>query len=358
MILAIDLGKFNSVACWYDADRREEKFQTARTTQEEMRQLLLAHPVDVVVFEACTVAGWVYDLCGELGLKAHVANPNGEAWKWKNVKRKTDRDDALKLARLQAMGELPLVHIPTQTTRQKRSLLHYRQSLVSQRVAVQNRIRALLCSQGLPAPRGHRAWTKLGREGMSQLARPLAECAAEELWRGQLALSLTHLQQIEELIDQVEKKLDAFGQADANVQTLQAIPGVGARTAEVVASYLDNPKRFRKGSQVSSFAGLVPRQYQSGETDRRGRINKRGPGLLRQVLVECAWVMLRYNAWAQRLVQRISRGQRTRKKQAVVALARKLLVRCWAMLRDGKPWQDPCTSSADGVVPTITVVST
>src|SRR6516165_12540084 len=59
----------------------------------------------------------------------------------------------------------------------------------------------------------------------------------------------------------------------------------------------------------------------------------------RKMLVECSWVMLRYNTWAQRLVQRISRGQRTRKKQAVIALARKLLVRCWAMLRDGQPWR-------------------
>jgi hypothetical protein len=108
---------------------------------------------------------------------------------------------------------------------------------------------------------------------------------------------------------------------------------------EVVVAYLDDPKRFTKGSQISSFAGLVPRQYQSGETDRRGRISKRGPGLLRKMLAEGSWVMLRYNPWAQRLVQRISRGQRTRKKQAVIALARKLLVRCWAMLRDGQPWR-------------------
>jgi hypothetical protein len=66
--------------------------------------------------------------------------PNCEAWKWKNVKRKTDRDDALKLARL----TLPEVHMPSPATRQKRGLLHYRQSLIGQRVAVQNRIRALI----------------------------------------------------------------------------------------------------------------------------------------------------------------------------------------------------------------------
>jgi transposase len=50
--------------------------------------------------------------------------------------------------------------------------------------------------------------------------------------------------------------------------------------------------------------------------------------------------MLRYNAWARQIVARISRGQRTRKKQAIIALARKVLVRLWAMLRDGTPWRD------------------
>lgn len=345
-ILAIDLGKFKSVACWYEAGSGEAKFRTLPTSILEMRQLLQARPVEVVVFEACTLAGWVYDLCAELGIQARVANPNGEAWKWKNVKRKTDRDDALKLARLTALGELPEVHLASKTTRQKRGLLHYRQSVLGQRVAVQNRIRALLSTQGLPVPRGHRAWTQLGLEGLKQRARSLAECAVEELWRGELALCVTQLEQLESLLQEVTRKLDELGQADKKVQLLRTIPGMGARTAEVVAAYLDNPPRFRTSRQVSSFAGLVPRQYQSGETDRRGRISKRGPGLLRKMLVECSWLMLRYNTWAQRLVQRLSRGQRTRKKQAVVALARKLLVRCWAMLRDDKPWRAPEDESA------------
>ena len=111
-------------------------------------------------------------------------------------------------------------------------------------------------------------------------------------------------------------------------------------TAEVVAAYFDEPKRFTSGREVSAYSGLVPRQYQSGEMDRRGRITRRGPSLLRKLLVEAAWCALRTNAWAQGLVQRISRGQRTRKKQAIVALARKLLVRRWAMLRDGVPWRE------------------
>jgi transposase len=117
-------------------------------------------------------------------------------------------------------------------------------------------------------------------------------------------------------------------------------PGGGA---EAVAAHLGDPRRFASGKLVSAYAGLVPRQYQSGETDRKGRITRRGPGVLRKLPVECAWAMLRYNAWARATYARLTRGGGTRKKPAVVALARKLLlVRCWAMLRDNADWRaDP-----------------
>jgi hypothetical protein len=66
------------------------------------------------------------------------------------------------------------------------------------------------------------------------------------------------------------------------------------------------------------------------------------------MLVECAWVMLRYNRWAAAVYRRLSHGK-ARKKQAIVALARKLLVRCWAMLRDGTPWRDDTPEGAEPV---------
>jgi transposase len=170
-------------------------------------------------------------------------------------------------------------------------------------------------------------------------ARPLADCVADELWRGLLQLALTEYRQAKELLEQAEARLDQLAKADAGVRTLETIPGVGPRTAETVVAYLGDPKRFDSGKQVSAYGGLVPRQHQSGEQDRRGRITRRGPALLRKLLVECAWVMLRYNGWARAVYARLSRGK-ARKKQAIVALARKLLVRCWAMLRDGAPWRD------------------
>jgi len=290
--------------------------------------------------EACTMSGWVYDLCGELGRRAKVANTSGEAWKFKNLKRKTDRDDAQRLATLEAMGELPEVRVPPAVVRERRSLIAYRQSVVGRRVAVQNQIRAVFLGQGLAAPRGAKAWTVAGTHELRSHARPLGDCPAGELWRGQLFELLEELDGLWQHLAVVEKKLDELAKADPATQLLETTPGVGRRTAEVVAAYLDEPKRFSNGREVSSYSGLVPRQYQSGELDRRGRITRRGPKLLRKLLVEAAWCALRYNAWARGVVERISRGQKTRKKQAIIALARKLLVRLWAMLRDGTPWRD------------------
>ena len=77
-------------------------------------------------------------------------------------------------------------------------------------------------------------------------------------------------------------------------------------------------------------------------------LSKRGPAVLRKLLVQCAWAMLRYNPWARAVFDRLSRG-RARRKQAVVAPARRVLVRCWAMLRDGVPWRpdpDPVPATA------------
>jgi len=114
-------------------------------------------------------------------------------------------------------------------------------------------------------------------------------------------------------------------------------------------AHLDDPHRFTSAGQVGGYVGLVPKQLESGQMKRVGRITRRGPSLLRGLLIEVAWTVHRYNAWARRFVARVSRGVKGRKRIAIVALARKLLVMLWAMLRDGTPWRDP-DERADGPV--------
>ena len=83
---------------------------------------------------------------------------------------------------------------------------------------------------------------------------------------------------------------------------------------------------------------MVPKQIQSGETIARPDYPRRQP-VLRSLLVEVSWVGLRYNSWMRSVYERTRRNSRTRKKIAIVAVARKLLIRCWAMLRDGTAWR-------------------
>jgi len=190
-ILAIDLGKYKSVACVHAEASGTFHFTSLETTRSELQRLLARHRPTVVIIEACLLAGWVHDLCAELGIRCLVANTASEAWKFKHLKRKTDRDDAQRLAQLYLLEQLPTVTLPPTSVRQWRSLIACRQTLVGRRVAVQNRIRALFVAQGLPAPRGAKAWASTGLAGMATWAKPLGDCAADELWRGLLELSST-----------------------------------------------------------------------------------------------------------------------------------------------------------------------
>lgn len=341
-ILAIDLGKFKSVACEYDPATSEHHFTTIPTTPIAMHDLFaerLGSPIrGRVVIEIGSAAGWIKDLAEAMDIEIQIANPNHEAWRWKNVKRKTDRDDALKLAQLSAMNQLPTITLPGADMRQWRSLIGYRWTLVRRRTAIKNSIRAILDRQGLTMPSGKSGWTIRSKAALLRDAQTLIDVAAEELWRGQLHLELQSLEQHESLINQVEAKLETLAKRDDRVQRLQTIPGVGPRLAEVVVATIDDPKRFKNAKQVGAYAGLVPRQYESGTMSRSGRITGRGNKLLRALLVEVSWLMRRYNPHLRAIFDQVCRGSKTRRKIAVVATARRLLIICWAMLRDKSTW--------------------
>src|SRR5262245_4986643 len=129
-ILAIDLGKYKSVVCAHDQGSGEIRFTTFDTTRAELARQIDKERPAVVVIEACLLAGWVHDLCIELGVRCLVANTASEAWKFKHLKRKTDKDDALRLAQLYVLGQLPTVTLPPVTVRQWRSLIACRQTWV------------------------------------------------------------------------------------------------------------------------------------------------------------------------------------------------------------------------------------
>lgn len=339
-ILALDLGKYKTVGCAYESESGVHQFERTFTTPGDLERLVREVKPDRVVIEVCNIAGWVCDLMGRLRIQIQVANTSDDAWRWRKVKQKDDRRDALKAARLSAVNQLREVYIPPIAVREWRALITYRRHLVGRRTQIKNHIRDLLVREGQILARGSRCWTKLGQELLTSMARPLNEVGATELWRGELWEELQQLRTTQEAVAAVEAKLNAIGEADTRVQLLRTVPGVGPRLAEAIVALFERPQRFRKASQVSSYIGMVPKAFDSGESERRGHITRQGSGLVRSLLVEVAWAGLRHNAWMRRTYQRLSGGKKARKKIAIVAVGRKLLVRCWAMLRDNCAWND------------------
>lgn len=341
-ILAMDLGKFKSVACIYDVATGEHTFETVQTEWLEVDRVVSAVHPDRVVIEISPLAGWIGDLVRAQGIDLQVANTNGAAWSWRLVKRKTDRDDAVKLARMSAMNQLPLVHLPEPKVREWRALIEYRQSLVARRTRIKNRIRAVIDRVGESRlAQSRKGWTDKALAELRAKARPLTECDRLELWRGELHEELHQFDQVEASLCRVEDKLDGLAAKDPRVARLRSIPGVGPRLAEIVVAVLDDPHRFKRGKQVGAYVGLTPRQFQSGTMDRQGRISGQGHKHLRALLVEVSWLGIRSNPWMREVYERVLRGSPARKKIAIVAVARRLFIRCWAMLRDETRWQGP-----------------
>ncbi len=119
------------VVCLFDPANGTHRFQSLATTPTSIHDLLaslIRTPADaasvLVVFETCEVCGWVHDVATALGFAVAVANPCHEAWRWTKVKRKTDKDDALKLAKLTVLRQLPTAHMPSPQQRQRRRLVH------------------------------------------------------------------------------------------------------------------------------------------------------------------------------------------------------------------------------------------
>ena len=199
-ILALDLGKFNTMCCYFDTITRKYEFINASTDRNYLTTVFKKYPADLVVMEACGPSGWINDLAVSLGLKTLVCSTNEDAWKWSNVKRKTDKDDALKLARMAAMNELKAVHMPSEAHREFRSLVKQRKTLDGRINKMKCIIRAWFVNHGISIERGEKAWHS-GRTLIDSFRKPLAECATNELWKGELDLELTQLDSVTEQME-------------------------------------------------------------------------------------------------------------------------------------------------------------
>lgn len=175
-ILSLDLGKNKTVGCDYERESGQHRFKTAFSTRSGLAQLVKEVKPDRVVIEVCSTAGWVCDLLREMGIEVQVANTNDDAWRWRKVRKKNDRRDALKAAQLSAVNQLREVHVPRIEVRQWRALIAFRQKLVQRRTKMKNHLRDLLLREGQILPSGQKCWTQLG---MARLEKhgPTAERA-------------------------------------------------------------------------------------------------------------------------------------------------------------------------------------
>src|SRR5262249_62353988 len=178
-------------------------------------------------------------------------NTTSEAWKFKHLKRKTDRDDAQRLAEVYRLGQFPTVVVPTKEVREKRGLIETRQRLVGRRVALQNRIRSILVGQGLPAPSGAKAWTAIGLAGITQHAQPITDCAALELWRGRPHLAPPEPQHGPAPPAPAGEKNDSLAPGNQSLQVVATNSCAGPRTPRANLGFPPGAGRARPHKHVS-----------------------------------------------------------------------------------------------------------
>jgi len=282
-----------------------------------------------VCFEASCGYGPLHDQLAKIAERVTVAHPGHLRLIFRS-KKKNDRVDAAKLAKVLLLDEVPIVHVPSMEVRAWRGTTQYRSRMVARRTRVKNNLRALLRQCGIEAPRG--LWTQRNRCWLANVELPTA---LDAMRRDMLLEELEHF---DRQVDRIEQRLNTVVKRHAGVQLLMTIPGVGARTAEAVIAFIDDPSRFRGSKTVGSYFGLVPSQDSSGTTNHLGHITRQGPGIVRGLLTEAAWHGIRHSLRIRNYFERIQREDPGRKKIALVATAHYLVRVMYAMLRTGETW--------------------
>ena len=297
-----------------------------------------------IVFEISGQAGFLYDSLIDCVDSITVANPSKMTWIFRTAK-KNDRIDARKMAVLLSIGEIPTVHMPSSEVRQWRQMILHRRNVVKKVTSVKNRIRALLKSRGYSKPQ-HKGslWKRINRLWMRRLAQD------NWLWAVQLANLMDELEMLESQLSRVTGTLDDYLDKQPGAILLMSIKGVGPRTAEAVLAYTDDVHRFPSSKEFCSYFGVTCRLDESGTTRRLGHISKLGPSVVRWVLIESCWKVVRYCPAMRAFYERVMAGQKGRKKIAIVAVARKLLSIMRAMLVTGELYNENLADGTESYV--------
>lgn len=277
----------------------------------------------VVGFESSGYAAWFEELLEELGYEIWI----GDAYQIRKCavrRQKNDRRDAALILDLLVKGEFPRIHRHSPAAREVLQQLRYRQRLVKWRTMMVNTLLFLAHSRGVSL-RGQ-LLTKAGVARLQSLVLPphLARQRSELLEvMGQLSSKLAT----------VDKWLAARAEADARVQLLLTHPGIGTLTALCLVYTLEPVSRFPNSRKVAGYVGFDPMEDSSAARKRMGAISKQGSRLLRFLLGEAGQSARRQDKELERAY--VGLTLRRNHGKAKVALARRLLVRAFIMLREG-----------------------
>jgi transposase len=309
--------------------------QRIRTTRDRLTALFWGRPHARILIEASTESEWVAQHLETLGHEVIVADPNyGLMYGHRSRRVKTDRRDVAALAEACRHGIYRCAHRRSPRQRMVQWHLNVRRELLDARTRLISVVRAITRSQGYRIA-GGATDTFLTRLAALDLPVSVSE-------------SLVPVRSVMELLNQeladAAQRFEALVAEDPIVKRLTTCPSIGPITATAFVAALDNVHRFdgrRGAAQVTSYLGLVPREYSSGEQQQRGRIMRSAHPYVRALLIQAAWRICRstdirataLRRWAQAIARR--RGRNI----AIVALARRLARILYAMWRDGIDYQ-------------------
>lgn len=318
-----------------DLHSRKQQVAVLDTDTGELIEQELAHEGDAVErfyralpppvtigIETTGYTQWFHALMHRLGHTVLV----GEAAKIRAMvvrKTKTDRRDARHLLDLLQHDRFPTVWLPDPGTRDRRALIAHRVRLVRMRTMVKNGLQAIALNQRLAL--GSALWTQRGLTQLKALVLPPHTTHRRDDSLALLAWLTTR-------IDALDEQIAALARVDPSAQLLLTHPGVGPLTALTTLLVLGPLARFPDSKHVVSYVGLAPAVNASADKQRLGKITKQGNALLRWVLGQAAPLAARADDDLRR--RYFSVMHRRGRPKAKVALARKLLVRLYIMLRD------------------------
>lgn len=251
-------------------------------------------------------AGYVLQRCLEHdGFHCEVIAPSLVPKK-PGDRRKTDRLDAIHLARHYRAGNLVPVAVPTSEQEEIRQLVRSRLAVQSHVVRLKHRIVRVLATHGHRFTEGKSNWTQKHRAWLRKLHRELEGPLATVL-----AFHLEHLEYLEGQKHSLEAEIDRYARREPwrqQVEALCCFRGVKTLTAMTILTELGDIRRFAKPTGLMAYAGLVPSERSSGNVRRRGAITKSGSQELRRILVEASW-HYRKRAGADLILQRRRMGQ-------------------------------------------------